>query len=98
MTKLNPNYKPTGGKKPDGPYAPRFDTSNLSWLLAGLAFALGLFAYMAASGGASEAQAFGDIAMLFAAACVTVGWVNSIMRRIELRLIDIQKSIDTKTE
>ena len=58
-----------------------------------LLLAFGLFAALAAAGGARDAEAFADFALLIAGVLIAIGFWIRLFGLIELRLIDIETAI-----
>lgn len=79
-----------------GRYEPRVASSNLNYVFAGILALIAGFAGLACAGGSSGAGGFAIGCASLALACLAWAIVNTYVRKIELRLIDIQKAIETK--
>jgi hypothetical protein len=73
--------------------APRIGTGGAYFIIGGVFIALGVFAALAASGGAEGAGAFGSLAFTLGGGLVFIGFWISLFSKLEARLIDIQKIV-----
>lgn len=75
---------------PSDQHVPRIASSQLNYTLAGVSGVLAIFAGLAG---------VGEFALMCASLCFALllwGVINNYVRKIELRLIDIQKALETK--
>lgn len=77
-------------------YEPRVGSSRINYVIAGVLALLAAFAGLASAGGSSGAGGFASACVLLAAAFLLWAGISNYVRKIELRLIDIQKAIETK--
>jgi len=77
-------------------HEPRVGSSRTNYVIAGVLALLAAFAGIAGAGGSDGASGFATMCALLAAAFLLWATINTYVRKIELRLIDIQKAIENK--
>lgn len=81
---------------PPDRHEPRVASSRINYVIAGALVLLAAFGGLAGAGGSDGAGAFATACAALAAAFLLWATINNYVRKIELRLIDIQKAIETK--
>jgi hypothetical protein len=77
-------------------YEPRIASSKLNYIIAGVLGVVAAFAGLAGAGGSAGAGAFAMACFSVCLALLFWAAINNYVRKIELRLIDIQKAIESK--
>lgn len=77
-------------------HEPRIGSSRINYVIAGVLALLAAFGCLATAGGSDGAGTFTTVCAALAATFLLWATINNYVRKIELRLIDIQRAVEMK--